>query len=147
VGDWSDIPDDWPNKLLTMGYDILVGESYDWWMVYLSLPHDPVLMDRLMSYECEADGSGLNVGVIDERMIVYVGMQMDYGAAYSAFGEDPFEGLADLFERIRDELLAGDMSAAWVVYRLYGHGDPEGPAPVKPLSKSARTLRAIMERY
>lgn len=38
VGDWRDIPDDWPDKLLAMGYDVLISESYDWWAVHLSLP-------------------------------------------------------------------------------------------------------------
>lgn len=48
-------------------------------------------------------------------MILYFGMQLDYSAAYGAFGEDPFEGLADLFSDVRDELLAGDLSAAWAM--------------------------------
>jgi len=147
-GDWSDIPSDWPDKLLTMGYDVLVSESYDWWAVYLSLPRDPVLMERLVTYGCESDGNGLDVRTVGERMIVYFGMQMDYGAAYDAFGEDPFEGLADLFEAVRDELLAGDMSAAWAVYQTYGGYDEAGePEPVESLSKSARTLLSVMENY
>jgi hypothetical protein len=146
-GDWSDIPSDWPDKLLTMGYDVLVSESYDWWAVYLSLPHDPALMERLETYGCESDGNGLAVRVVGERMIVYFGMQMDYGAAYDAFGEDPFEGLADLFEAVRDELLSGDMSVAWAMYQTYGYDEEDGPKPVESLSKSARTLLSIMENY
>ncbi len=146
-GDWSDIPGDWPDKLLTMGYDVLVSESYDWWTVYLSLPHDPTLMDRLETYRCESDGNGLDVRVVGERMSVYFGMQMDYGAAYDAFGEDPFEGLSDLFEAVRDELLAGDLSAARAMYQAYSYDEQDGPEPVKPLSPSARTLLDIMESY
>lgn len=34
-GEWSDIPSEWPDALLTLGYDILVSESYDWWAVHL----------------------------------------------------------------------------------------------------------------
>lgn len=145
-GDWRDIPSDWPDKLLTMGYDVLVSESYDWWAVYLSLSHDPALAKRLEPYQCESDGNGLDIRVIGERMLLSLGMQMDYGAAYDAFGEDPFEGLADLFEAVRDELLAGDVSAAWAVYQTYGGHDEDGePEPVESLSKSARTLLSIME--
>jgi hypothetical protein len=146
-GDWSDIPSDWPDKLLTMGYDVLVSESYDWWAVHLSLPHGSALAERLGPYQCEADGNGLDVRVIGERMIVYFGMQMDYGALYDAFGEDTFEGLSDLFEAVRAELLSGDISAAWAMYQTYGHDEEGGPEPVKPLSPSARTLLDIMESY
>ena len=145
-GDWS-LPDGWDDKLLTLGYDVMVSESYDWWAVYLSLPRDPELLDRLAAYECDLDGNGLFLHTVGERMIVSFGMQLNYSAAYGAFGEDPFEGLADLFEKVRGDLLAGDLSAAWAVYQTYGLDDEEGPEPVEPLSRSARTLLDIMEVY
>jgi hypothetical protein len=148
VGDWRDIPDDWPDRLLTMGYDVMISESYDWWSVCLSLPHDPALAKRLQPYLCDFDGNGLYTRVVDERLFVSFGMQIDYDAAYGAFGEDPFEGLSDLFETIRDELLAGDMSAAWATYQVYGDDEEEEePDPVEPLSASGRTLSSIVERY
>ena len=100
----------------------------------LSLPHDPALVERLQPYLCESDGSGLYVRVVDERLLVSFGMHLDYGAAYGAFGEDPFEGLSDLFETVRDELLAGDLSAAWATYQTYGDDEEEEPEPVEPLS-------------
>ncbi len=144
-GDWNDIPSTWPDKLLTLGYDILVSESYDWWTVYLSLPHDPVLLERLGQYECESDGNGFGVRVVEGQMILGFGMQLDYGAVYDMSGEDPFEGLADLFETVREELLAGDLSAAWAMYQTYGSYPDVEPEPVKPLSDSGRTLLNIME--
>lgn len=147
VGDWSDIPSDWPDKLLTMGYDVLVSESYDWWAVHLSLPHEPSLAERLPQYECDSDGNGFSWRVVGEQMILYFGMQLDYGAAYGAFGEDPFEGLADLFEAVRAELLAGDLSAVWAMYRTYGGYEDAEPEPIEPLSASAGTLLNIMECY
>lgn len=146
-GDWSDIPYEWRDKLLTLGYDILVSESYDWWAVYLSLSHDPVLLEQLRQYECEHDGSGFDVRVVGERMILYFGMQLDYGATYDAFGEDLFEGLAYLFETVREELLAGDLSAAWAMYETYGGYPDVEPEPVEPLSASGNTLLGIMECY
>jgi hypothetical protein len=147
MGDWQDIPSDWPDKLLTLGYDVLVSESYDWWGVYLSLPHDPALLERLQSYECESDSNGFSVSVTAERMILYFGMQLDYSAVYDEFGEDPFEGLADLFATVQEELLQRDLSAAWAVYETYGgYGDVE-PEPVEPLSPSGETLLNIMENY
>jgi hypothetical protein len=130
-----------------MGYDVMVSESYDWWSVCLSLPHDPVLAERLHPYLCESDSNGLYLRLVGERLVLSFGMQMDYGAAYGAFGEDPFEGLSDLFETIRDELLAGDLSAAWATHQVYGDDEDEGPEPVEPLSASGRTLSNIMERY
>ena len=145
-GDWG-LPSGWDTKLLASGYDVMVSESYDWWGVYLSLPHDPELLDRLEPYRCDHDGNGLDVRVAGERMIAYFGMQLDYSAAYGAFGEDPFAGLADLFETVRDELLVGDLSAAWATYQTYGMDGEQGPEPVAPLSKSGRTLRSIMEVY
>ena len=146
-GDWNDIPSDWPDKLLTLGYDILVSESYDWWAVYLSLPHDPALLERLGQYECDSDANGFGVRVVGERMILYFGMQLDYTAVYDMSGEDTFEGLADLFETVRDELLAGDLSAAWAMYQTYGGYPDVEPESVKSLSASGRTLLNIMENY
>lgn len=146
-GDWSDIPSSWPDKLLTMGYDILVSESYDWWAVYLSLPHDQALLERLEPYECESDGNGFRVRMVDEHMILYFGMSLDYNAAYNEFGEDPFEGLAYLFEQVREELLAGDLSAAWAMCEIYGgYGDTE-PDPIDLLSDSGEILLGIMTSY
>lgn len=118
-GDWSDIPSNWPDELLVLGYDILVSESYDWWAAHVSLPHDPDLEERLQPYTCESDSNGFSVQVVGDRMILYFGMQLDYGAVYDAWGEDTFEGLAGLFETVRDELLAGDLSAVWVMYDTY----------------------------
>ena len=146
-GDWNDIPSDWSDKLLALGYDILVSESYDWWAVYLSLPHDPALVEQLGQYECDSDGNGFGVRVVGERMIPGFGMQLDYGAVYDMSGEDPFEGLADLFETVREELLAGDLSAAWAMYQTYGGYPDVEPEPVEPLSVSGITLLNIMESY
>jgi hypothetical protein len=146
-GDWSDIPSDWPDKLLIIGYDIMVSESYDWWGVHLALPYAPSLADRLRQYECDSDGNGFSLKVTGERMILYFGIQLDYGAAYDAFGEDPFEGLADLFEKVRDELLAGDVSAVWAMVEIYGRYEDSEPEPVEPLSASAETLLNVMETY
>jgi hypothetical protein len=146
-GDWNDIPSAWPDKLLTLGYDTMVSESYDWWAVHLSLPHDPDLAGRLGQYECESDSNGFSLDVVGDRMILYFGMQMDYGAAYDTFGEDAFEGLADLFEKVREELLAGDLSAAWVMFETYGGHEDEEADPVEPLSASAETLLSVMENY
>lgn len=144
-GDWSDIPTDWPQKLLTMGYDILVSESYDWWSVHLSLPYNPTLFVRLGAYECEYDSCGFHAQEIDGRMILYFGMQLDYGAAYGIFGEDMFEGLARLFTTARDELLAGDLSVVWAVFEMYcGGAEDEDIEPVEPLSPSGETLAQIM---
>ena len=146
-GDWSDIPSGWKDKLLMLGYDILVSESYDWWAVYLSLPHDPALLERLSHYECDSDGNGFDVRVVGKRMILYFGMQLDYGAAYDEFREDPFEGLADLVEAVRDELLTGDLSAVWAMHKTYDGYEEVEPEPVEPLSDSGGTLMNIMERY
>jgi hypothetical protein len=147
VGDWRDIPDDWPDRLLTIGYDVMVSESYDWWSVCLSLPHDPAMAERLQPYVFQADKGSLYVGVRSDRLLVSFGMLMDYSAAIAALGEDLFEGLSDLFEIIRDELLAGDLSAAWAIYKVYGDDEDEEPEPVELLSASGRTLSRIMERY
>jgi hypothetical protein len=148
-GDWRDIPHDWPDRLLTLGYDILVSESYDWWAVHMSTPLDPNLEERLQSYTCESDSNGFSVQVVGDRMILYFGMQLDYGAVYDAWGQSTFRGLAKLFGTVRDELLAGDLSAVWVMYNTYCGGDivDEEPEEVKPLSKSAKTLLDIMESY
>lgn len=146
-GDWNDIPSEWPDKLLTLGYDILVSESYDWWAVHLSLPHDPALLERLQPYECESDSNGFDIRVVGEWMILYFGMQLDYGATYDAFGEDPFKGLGDLFAAVRGELLAGDLSAPWAMYETYGGYPDVEPEPMEPLSKSGETLLNIMEYY
>lgn len=148
MGDWRDIPSGWTDKLLTMGYDVLVSESYDWWDVCLSLPHDPALRGRLEPYVCQSDSGSLYVQVVGDRMLVSFGMHLDYDAAFSAFGEDVFEGLAELFEQVRDELLSGDLGAAWVLYQACDdRDDEEGPQPVESLSSSARTLERIVDNH
>jgi hypothetical protein len=147
MGDWNDIPSDWPDKLLTLGYDILVSESYDWWAIYLSLPHDSALLARLEPYQCESDGNGFDTRMVGERMVLYFGMQLDYSATYDAFGENLFKGLADLFETVREELLAGDLSAVRAVYETYGGYEGTEAEPVEPLSASGDTLLGIMETY
>jgi len=150
-GDWSDIPSAWPDKLLASGYDVLVSESYDWWAVHLSLPHNPELQARLEPYQCESDSNGFNVEFRDGRLILYFGMRLDYGAVYGEFGQNPFKGLANLFKTIREELLAGDVSAARAVYQTYGgdedEEEPEEPMPETPLTESTETLLGIMENY
>jgi hypothetical protein len=150
-GEWKDISAEWPDKLLTSGYDILVSESYDWWNVNLSMPHDPALLARLESFECEADGNGFDVRVVGERMVLRFGMQLNYSAAYGAFGENAFRGLANLFKAVRTELLAGDLSAVRAAYDTYGFGEAEEdedrePEAVGPLSASSKTLLSIMEK-
>ncbi len=148
-GEWRDMPAEWPDQLLTSGYDIQVSESYDWWNVYLSMPHDPVLLARLKAFECEADGNGFEVRVVGERMVLRFGMQMDYSAAYGAFGENAFRGLANLFKAVRTELLAGDLSAVRAAYETYGFGEAEEDSEseaVEPLSASGETLLSIMEK-
>ena len=148
VGDWSDIPYNWKDKLLTLGYDILVSESYDWWGVYLSLPDDPALRVQLEPYRTDSDGNGFDIEVVDERTILYFGMQLDYGAMYDMYGQNPFRGLTNLFKTVREELLAGDLSAVWPMYKTYGgYGDEDEPEPIEPLSDSADTLLRIMENY
>jgi hypothetical protein len=147
MGDWNDIPSDWPDKLLTLGYDILVSESYDWWSVHLSLPHDSALLARLEPYQCESDGNGFDIRVIGEKMVLYFGMQLDYNATYYEFGENLFKGLAGLFETVREGLLVGDLSAVWAMYETYGgYADTEAE-PIEPLSVSGDTLLGIMENY
>jgi hypothetical protein len=146
-GEWQDIPSEWPDKLLTLGYDVLVGESYDWWSIYLSLPHDPALLERLQPYECESDSNGFNVRLVNERLILYFGMQLDYGSVYGEWGEDTFEGLADLFATVRDELRQGDLSAVWAVYETYCSGGDNDAEQSEPLSPSGKTLSNIMENY
>jgi hypothetical protein len=147
MGDWKDIPSDWPDKLLTLGYDILVSESYDWWSVYLSLPHDPALLVRLELYQCDSDGNGFSTRLLDEKMILYFGMQLDYGALYDMSGENPFKGLMSLFETVREELLAGDLSAVWAMYKTYGAYEDSEPDSIEPLSASGKALLNIMENY
>ncbi|MFN2153802.1 MAG: hypothetical protein ACK2VA_11300 [Anaerolineae bacterium] len=148
MGDWSDIPSGWPDKLLTMGYDVLVSESYDWWDVCLSLPDDPALRKRLQPYLCQSDTGSLYLQMVGDRMLANFGMHLDYDAAFGAFGQDMFEGLAELFEQVRDELLSGNLGAAWVLYQACGGRDEEeGPQPVESLSSSARTLQRIVDNY
>lgn len=148
-GEWRDIPSDWPDKLLALGYDILVSESYDWWSVCLSLPNDPNLEARLAPYKCGAE-NGFEADVKGERLLLTFNMHLDYGAVFDEFGEDPFKGLARLFTTVRDEILAGNLSAVWAMYEtycVYEEADEDAPRPVEPLSEAGQTLLNIMENY
>ncbi len=146
MGEWQDIPLNWASKLLSLGYDIMVSESYDWWSIDLALSYDPDLYAQLEPYQCEAE-NGFEVEPVGEQMVLHFRMQLDYGVAYDEMGSNPFKGLANLFEQVRTELLSGDLSAAWAIYDTYGYGDEETPEPVEPLSASGETLLNIMESY
>ena len=106
----------------------------------------PDLRIGLAVYRYQAEELSLaRAAALGERMVLYFGMNLDYGAAYGIFGEEIFEGLADLFERVREELLAGNLSAGWAMYSTYGGEAEDGPEPVEPLSSSGQTLLGIME--
>lgn len=150
-GEFHDIHRSWTEKLLTMGYDILVSESYDWWEVQLSLPHKPDLLKRLQEYECDSESNGFGISVVRDSMILSFGMQLDYGAAYHYLGQDPFEGLAKLFKRVRTELLKGkgNMSVPWAMYHVYGDAENEDEMELlrpNKISAVAEKLLDMMER-
>ena len=144
-GDFQDIPSGWVEKLLSDPYDIMVSESYDWWSTEMSLPYDEDLLTELGRYKCEHDACGFWVRRVDDKMLLSFGYQLEYGAAFDALGQKPFRGLADLFEEIRDEILAGDFSALRVIHECYGgYADELEEEESGPLSESAKTLRHIL---
>jgi len=132
------------NTLLAKYYDVEVSESYDWWTGRVALDYDELLWEGLK--RCEGRGGndlGVDVERADDRMIVSFHFAMDYGAVCSELGEDPFEGLEDLFEGIREDILAGDFSALQAMCTFY---DAEIEYEGGKLSKNARTLEKILER-
>jgi hypothetical protein len=143
-GDFRDIPSGWVEKLLRDPYDIMVSESYDWWSTKMSLPYDEDLLTKLGRYKCDYDSCGFWVRRVDDKMFLSFGYQLEYGAAFGALGEEPFRGLADLFEGIRGEILAGDFSALRVIHQCYGGYAEELDEEGGPLSESAETLRDIL---
>ena len=144
-GDFQDIPSNWIEELLSAPYDIMVSESYDWWSTKMSLPYDEDLLTKLGRYNCDYDSCGFWVRRVDDKMLLSFGYQLEYGAAFGALGEKPFRGLADLFEEIRDEILAGDFSALRVIHECYGgYADELEEEQSGPLSESAETLRDIL---
>lgn len=54
---------------------------------------------------------GIGVEKSDNRIIISFYFMLDYDAAYTELGDGPFEGLRDLFEGIRKEILARNFSA------------------------------------
>ena len=131
-------------KLLAEYYDVEVSESYDWWTGRVALDYDEQLWEGLK--RCEGRGHndlGVDVERADDRIIVSFYYAMDYGAAFSAFGESPFEGLGDLFEGIREDILAGDFSALQAMCTFY---DAEIEFKGGKVSKNARTFEGILER-
>jgi len=144
-GDFQDIPSNWIEELLSAPYDIMVSESYDWWSTKMSLPYDEDLLTKLVRYGCDYDGCGFWVRRVDDNMLLSFGYQLEYGAAFGALGEKPFRGLADLFEGIRDEILADDFSTLRVIHERYGgYADELEEEESGPLSESAETLRDIL---
>lgn len=144
-GDFQDIPLSWIEKLLSDPYDIMVSESYDWWSTKMSLPYDEDLLTKVERYECDYDGCGFRIQRVDGQILLSFGYHLEYGAALDALGENLFRGLADLFEEIRDQILAGDFSALQVIHECYGGyaGELEEEES-GPLSESAETLRYIL---
>lgn len=133
------------NKLLAKYYDIEVSESYDWWTSRVALDYDEKLWEGLKRCEGRGDEDlGVDVEKKGDRIIISFYYAMDYGAAFSAFGEDSFEGLEDLFEGIREDILGGDFSALLAICTFY-EAEIECEEGGKR-SNNARTLERILER-
>jgi len=144
-GDFQDIPSNWIEELLSDPYDIMVSESYDWWSTRMSLPYDEDLLAKLGRYECDYDGCGFWVRRVDDKILLSFGYQLEYGAAFNALGQKPFRGLADLFEEIRGEILAGDLSALRVIHECYGgYANELKEEKSDSLSESAETLSYML---
>ena len=131
-------------KLLAKYYDIEVSESYDWWASRVAVDYDEQLWEGLKLCEGRGDEDlGVDVERKDKRIIISFYYMLDYGAAFAALGEEPFEGLRDLFEGIREEILAQNFSALQTVCTFY---DAEIQDEGGKLSKNARILKKILER-
>lgn len=143
-GDWE-MDYQTRDKLLARYYDIEVSESYDWWTSRVALDYDEQLWEGLK--RCEGRGHndlGVDVEKKGSRIIISFYYAMDYGAAFSEFGEDPFKGLGHLFTGIREDILAGDFSALLAICTFY---DAEIEcAEGGKLSENAENLEGILER-
>jgi len=131
-------------QLLAQYYDIEVSESYDWWTARVAVDHDETLWEGLKRCEGRGDEDlGVDVERSGKRIIVSFYFMLDYDAAFSELGDDPFEGLRDLFEEIREEIRVRDFSAPRTVCRFY---DAEIEDKGRKQSKNAKILRKILER-
>jgi hypothetical protein len=135
------------SELLVKYFDVEISESYDWWTARVAFDYDEKLWKELKLYEGQGyEDLGVSIEKIDSRIIISFYFMVDYGIAFSAFEDDLFDGLQELFQEIRDELIAGDVSALRVICEFY---DAEVEATWDkdtPISKNAEILRDILNR-
>ena len=158
-GDWSDLPSEAEDDLLTNYFDILVSESYDWWHFAVAFDYEKELFDKLSQYECEgSDDTGLRFEKKDNRIILHLYCQIEYddfsGRSFatgiveeeedeSAVDVD-FDSYVNILVHLKREILKGNFSSLHAVVEFY---DPGKLAGKEEYTKVGNKLQEILVKY
>jgi len=136
-GDFNDLPGGWW-PLLEKHYDIMYSESYDWWLFAVAFSDpDPDKQQEISRYAFNGlEDLGVNIDIVEERIIVSFSCVLDYGEAYEILDTNTNYGYKDnkkdledylyddsllqLLADIRSQLLDEDYRAFDVFWHEYG---------------------------
>lgn len=149
-GDWSNLPGGAEEELLDKYFDIMVSESYDWWIMAISFDYGEKLLKKLNQYQCGGpDDTGVQIRKTDKKIVLYIYCRLDYGAIPSSFsdikcledydeneddeeyyedynGDDPFEDIQGLLIAVKKEILGGNFSALQAVKNRFEERPQKG---------------------
>jgi hypothetical protein len=113
---------DWSIEEELMAYfDVEVSEVYNSWISKIAFDYDEELWQKLKP--CEGRGEedyGVDIEKRDNRIVVSFYYALNYNEAFYEFGEKLFDGLCDLFDNIRTEIMKGNLSAIYATSDFYG---------------------------
>ncbi|MCY2990155.1 MAG: hypothetical protein NTY19_20115 [Planctomycetota bacterium] len=161
-----DIPGGW-EKLMREYYDVMHSESYGWWTFAMAFDAPKKQQEALRPYAFSGtDDLGVSVSCDGRRVTVAVHCHADADSLYriedgyeddgddfeeadeeseedEAPGSATFEsedGLLNLLNRVRQQLIDGDYRAMFAVWEVYGEDDEEDAPPRPPDRKQGKDV-------
>lgn len=117
--------------LLSEHYDVMVSESYDWWIFKIAVPQTAETKPLPTSYSDARgyDDLGVDVEKFGSRWAISIYCVLDYNELAPEFADDdPMEKLVGLLVAVRKEIVKGDFSLLDAVVEFYGKDAEQHPA-------------------
>jgi hypothetical protein len=121
--------------LLSEHYDVMVSESYDWWIFTIAVPQTAKTKPLPTRYSDARgyDDLGVDVEKFGSRWAVSIYCVLDYNELAPEFADDdPMENLVELLVAVRKEIMKGDFSLLDAVVGFYGEEAEQHPADENP---------------
>lgn len=111
-GDYDGLSDENQDKLLSMGYHLMVSESYSWWTFKISIPFDKGSFEDLKHFEMRGEEDlGIDIGRYKEHIIISI-------YAHLAEVVEPKE-MKDGLEIARKEIMNKNYRSLYEILEFY----------------------------